>query len=93
MLGRDRFGACLAETLKKCGVCMDGVRYSDERTGFAVITLSETGDRSFDFYRDPCADQMLSPEDVSLDLIVNAKYFIYLPYLLPVRFLRRQLYA
>ncbi len=75
MLGRDPFGVCLGETLKKCGVCMDGVRYSSEKTGLAVITLSEAGDRSFVFYRNPCADQMLSEDDVSLDLIDQCKIF------------------
>lgn len=75
MLGRDHFGNCLRETLKKCGVCMDGVRYSSERTGLAVITLSETGDRNFIFYRNPCADQMLSVDDVSLDVIERCKIF------------------
>jgi fructokinase len=75
MLGRDQFGACLAETLKRCGVCMDGVKYCDERTGIAIITLSETGNRSFVFYRNPCADQMLSEKDVSLELIERCKIF------------------
>ena len=73
MLSRDNFGKVLYETLTKHGVSTDGVRFCDTNTGLAVISLSESGDREFTFYRNPCADQMLSKEIVNLELIENCK--------------------
>lgn len=76
MVGDDMFGRFLRETIGSCGVEIKGIRLSKEyRTTLAFVQLSETGDRSFSFYRNPGADMMISPEDVDYELIGQSQIF------------------
>lgn len=69
--GRDGFGSYLAEALAENGVLTTGLCTDEAPTTMAVVTLSETGERSFRFVRG--ADAKLAPEDVNLSLLDDSK--------------------
>lgn len=56
-------------------VDMRGVKRGNEPTGLAFVVLKEDGDRDFVFYRDHCADAMLSVEEVSTELLDECRIF------------------
>lgn len=61
MLGRDPFGDFLERTMADHHVDTKGVRRTDQaNTALAFVTLDARGERTFSFYRKPCADQLLS---------------------------------
>ncbi|KUJ82972.1 carbohydrate kinase [Microbulbifer flavimaris] len=63
MLGDDLFGRFLLDALKAQGVKTDYVRFTDEaKTALAFVSLDESGERSFEFYRPPAADLCFRPE-------------------------------
>ena len=69
-VGRDYFGDYLRRTLEENGVDVSGMRTDGEaRTTMAVVSLSETGERSFSFYRRNCADVLLTSDEISLPLL------------------------
>lgn len=73
MTGADSFGAFLRGTIKAKGVdvsCMKET--SDQHTTLAFITLSDSGERSFSFCRNPGADTLLTERDLDNDLLSNA---------------------
>ncbi|MCC7072250.1 MAG: carbohydrate kinase [Deltaproteobacteria bacterium] len=62
MLGRDLFGDFLERTMVEHYVDTRGVRRTDQaNTALAFVALDARGERSFSFYRKPCADQLLAP--------------------------------
>ncbi len=76
MVGEDRFGRFLEQTLINCGIETKGLKYSDTAsTTLAVVDIDEGGDRSFSFLRRPGADTVLRTDDVDLGLIDAAKIF------------------
>jgi sugar/nucleoside kinase (ribokinase family) len=75
-VGADQFGVSLKHTLQQIGVAANGLVISESsHTTLAFVHLSESGDRSFSFYRDPGADLLLSPEEVDYQLINDCKIF------------------
>jgi fructokinase len=75
-VGRDAFGTFLDDTLKKNGIDTSGLQFSDRvNTTLAFVQLTQAGDRSFSFYRDPGADTELEEAEISEDLIRSAKIF------------------
>ena len=46
----------------------------DARTTMAVVSVSETGERSFSFYRRNCADVLLRSEEISLDMLSDTHF-------------------
>lgn len=63
-VGNDAFGKSLSETLTTEGVDITGLFYSDEvPTTMALVSVSESGERSFAFYRDPGADTQLTEQE------------------------------
>jgi len=75
-VGDDPFGHFLADVLRKEGVDVSGLRFSDQaRTALAFVSLRADGERSFMFYRHPSADMLMTPADVALDVIDRAKVF------------------
>ena len=70
-VGRDGFGAYLTGVLKENGVDVSGLRTDAAPTTMAVVTVSDTGERSFRFVRG--ADSALSPEEVDARLVENTK--------------------
>ncbi len=76
-VGSDPFGAYLRGVLADEGVDVRGLTETDEaRTMLAFVSnASETGERSFMFYRHPSADMLMSPDTIVLDVLDDARVF------------------
>lgn len=75
-VGNDQFGHLLRQVGLEAGISMDGlVMDAHSHTTLAFVKTAENGDRDFSFYRDPGADTLLTPEEVSEDTIAGAKIF------------------
>jgi fructokinase len=73
-VGDDVLGHFLIDTLKSYGVNAFHVYKTDDiRTGAVFVTLSEKGERSFDFYINPSADRFLEEKDVQPSLFKDNK--------------------
>ena len=73
-VGDDFFGRFLIKTLENEQVDISQVRITSEyKTALAFVGLDENKSPSFSFYRTPCADIMLTPEEVSEEYIKSAK--------------------
>ncbi len=76
-VGQDLFGDFILRALEAEGVETAGVRRQEQpaRTSLAFVEISEDGDREFTFYRSsPAADELLSPDDVTEDLVSGASF-------------------
>ncbi|MDR1586971.1 MAG: carbohydrate kinase [Treponema sp.] len=74
--GNDEFGRFLEKTLKDAGVDTAGLILDPAfLTTLAFVHLSETGDRSFGFYRREGADLMLRWDETNRRLIDDAEIF------------------
>ena len=74
-VGRDYYGDFLRTTLTENGVDISGMPVdNDAPTTLAVVSVSETGERSFSFYRRNCADTLLSSEEISTELLGNTRF-------------------
>lgn len=73
-VGRDAFGNYLRAVLNENHVDTTGL-LTDERehTTLAVVSVDETGERSFTFYRDPSADVNLDAREIPEDLLKNTR--------------------
>lgn len=68
-LGCDAFGDYIYEEIEKAEVGTDKIfRTSEANTALAFVSLSSDGNRSFSFYRNPCAD-ILKVSDDELEFI------------------------
>ena len=75
-VGRDMFGEFLIETMRSSGVETDGIAIDDvHNTTLAFVSLDESGDRDFSFYRRFGADAHLSIDDINEDIIRASKFF------------------
>lgn len=75
-VGDDAFGRLLRSSLGRAGIDDGGlVTAGDVFTTLAFVTLDESGDREFSFARKPGADARLSPEELRLDYIEQARVF------------------
>lgn len=75
-VGKDMFGDFLIATLKENGIRTDGVVVDEEHnTTLAFVSLDESGDRDFSFYRRFGADVFLRKEDINATLIQNSRIF------------------
>ncbi len=64
MLSTDMFGDALLSKLQAYGVGTTQVRRTDAaRTALAFVSLDESGERSFNFYRPPAADLLFRHHD------------------------------
>lgn len=75
-VGSDQFGRLLSNTLTEnhidtTGLCFDPV----VRTTLAFVSLDETGNRSFSFFRSPGADIMLRADEVPTSLLTHSSIF------------------
>ena len=69
-VGNDQFGHFLKSTLEKYNVSTTGLIVDNKNnTTLAFVHLSETGDRSFSFYRNDTADTQLNFDEIDLKLI------------------------
>lgn len=75
-VGRDMFGDHLRKTVTAAGID-DKNLITDEfrNTTLAFVSLDESGDRSFSFYRNFNADVFISREDVDKELISSSGIF------------------
>ena len=63
-VGDDAFGRNLADTLKKDNVDISGLYYDDyQPTTMAIVSVDESGERDFSFYRKPGADTQLTVDE------------------------------
>ena len=74
-VGDDYYGDFLRKTMQENGVDISGM-LTDSAAGttLAVVSLSDSGERSFSFYRKNCADTLLDSGEVSLDLLGDTKF-------------------
>ncbi|MFB4163077.1 aminoimidazole riboside kinase [Alteribacillus sp. JSM 102045] len=73
-LGEDVLGRFLIDTLQSYGVNTENLFLTEEvRTGAVFVTLDKSGERSFDFYINPSADQFLHPDEIDERLFEQAK--------------------
>lgn len=71
-VGEDAFGTHILEVLRANGVDTSAVFRTDRaNTGLAFVSLDETGNREFSFFRNPSADLFLSPDQVTADLFCD----------------------
>lgn len=64
-LGNDAFGDSIVETISNLGVDVKHVyRTNEANTALAFVSLTETGERDFSFYRKPSADMLFEPSYV-----------------------------
>ena len=76
-VGEDLFGDFILRALDSEGVDTSGVgrQSPPTRTSLAFVEIGADGDREFTFYRSsPAADELLSPEDVTEDLVSGASF-------------------
>lgn len=75
-VGDDAFGHLLVGTLQERGIETKGIIIDPKVfTTLAFVTLDATGNREFSFARKPGADTRLTANEVSYDLIDEAKVF------------------
>lgn len=73
-VGADAYGKYLRTVLEENGVDTQGLLEDPkEPTTLAVVSVDETGERSFSFYRDPSADVNLKPEEIPAALLKNTR--------------------
>lgn len=76
-VGEDLFGDFILRALEAEEVDTSAVRRCQPptRTSLAFVEITADGDRSFTFYRsDPAADELLSPENVSREVLSGASF-------------------
>ena len=73
-VGDDPFGHHLADVLRTEGVDVSQLRFDDgARTALAFVSLSESGERDFMFYRHPSADMRHRPDELDAAAIAAAE--------------------
>jgi len=70
-VGRDSFGGYLRQVLAENHVDESGMQTSDSPTTMAIVSLDESGERSFRFIRG--ADCEMVPEDIDEKLAQNSR--------------------
>ncbi len=72
--GADPFGRFLEKTLRDCGVHTSGMRVDPaQHTTLAFVSLSDSGERTFSFCRNPGADTTLSADELDLSILQNTR--------------------
>ncbi len=75
-VGRDSFGKSLCRAAAEAGIDVGNLLFDDRvPTTLAFVHNAPDGERDFSFYRNPGADVMLRPEEVSEDLIARSRIF------------------
>ena len=74
-VGADSFGNLLRQTLINNNVDVAGLSTDTSLpTTLAVVSLDDSGERSFSFYRNPSADINLLPEDISSEQLTSTRF-------------------
>lgn len=74
-VGGDYFGNVLRESLVKAGIDTSCLISAKEPTTLAIVSIDESGERSFSFYRDNTADIDLTEADLDRELLTNTRIF------------------
>ncbi|MGO3345729.1 MAG: carbohydrate kinase family protein [Marinomonas sp.] len=75
-VGDDAFGHFLKDSLESYGVVTDSMLMTKEaKTALAFVSLDSTGERSFEFYRNPSADMLFREADFKLDWFAGQGVF------------------
>jgi|Deesub1362A_J573_1020465.scaffolds.fasta_scaffold00906_16 fructokinase len=75
-VGSDELGKMLVEFMKDNKVRTETIRFKNARTSIAFVILSENGERSFFFYREPwtrTADTLFSIEDINEEVLLSSE--------------------
>ena len=74
-LGNDPFGDMIIKTLADSGVDTSAVVRTDKaNTALAFVSLSRNGNRTFSFYRNPSADMLLDPEQLTPEMFDDCSF-------------------
>lgn len=74
-VGRDYYGDFLRSTLCENNVDVSGLCVDDSApTTLAVVSVADTGERSFSFYRRNCADTLLDSSEISDELLSDTHF-------------------
>lgn len=74
-VGNDCYGDLLKKTLTKNDVDITGVITDNtSNTTLAIVLVSDDGERSFSFYRNSCADILLSKDEINFNLLSNTTF-------------------
>ena len=74
-VGDDYYGSFLRATLNENGVDVSGLLTdSGAPTTLAVVSVSDTGERSFSFYRRNCADTLLNSDEIGVDMLSDTHF-------------------
>jgi fructokinase len=77
-VGADEFGRFLRATLEREGIDTSGLITTKKGpTGLAFVSLAKDRERTFAFYRDSCADTLLTPADLRERSWRGARVFHY----------------
>lgn len=75
-MSTDGFGRYLHQAISDAGIDTRGIVTTDSHlTTLAIVTLNESGDRSFSFYRKQTADVMLTESEVDYSLVKDTRVF------------------
>ena len=75
-VGSDAFGRFLKKRLSSEGLAIDGIStHKTARTGVTFVSVAGDGERSFLFYRHPSADMLITPAEVSPQIIQRGRLF------------------
>ena len=71
-LGDDLFGQRIYHELKETGIDTSFIQMTKEaKTSLAFVGLSENGQRTFSFYRNPGADMLYGEDNISKELFID----------------------
>ncbi len=74
-VGRDSFGEQLRDCLLENHVDISGMSTDPvQHTTLAVVSLDDTGERHFSFYRDPSADVNLTEAEIPASLLEETRF-------------------
>lgn len=75
-IGQDVFGRYLSDVYRAANIDVSSLVFSEtSHTTISFVSLDESGDREFFFYRNGTADSMLKKEDVSLHPLKHSRVF------------------
>lgn len=65
-VGKDDFGDLIIRVARETGMNVNHILQTDSaKTALAFVTLQESGERSFSFYRNPSADMLYSADNLA----------------------------
>lgn len=75
-VGNDFFGRYLKETVTELGIDTQMLFLDEEvNTTLAFVHTLEEGERTFSFYRNPGADTMLHPDEITEEVFTKSRLF------------------